>query len=226
MKKVLVWDLPTRIVHWLLVAAVAGAYFTGDKGGSWLTWHERLGILIVGLVAFRLAWGFAGSTYARFATFVRGPATIKAYLAGRWQGLGHNPLGALSVLALLALLALQFGSGLLAQNDDTGFAGPFYALVSEQVGEIATRLHHKVFDLLAVLIGLHVAAIAFYTHVRKDNLLKPMVLGKKEVGEGESAKGGGPRALFVALFVAVVAAYGASGAWVDKTPPPPATTAG
>ena len=83
MKKVLVWDLPTRIFHWLLVAAVAGAYFTGENGGNWLVWHERLGILIIGLIAFRLTWGFAGSTYARFTTFVRGPAAIKAYQIGR-----------------------------------------------------------------------------------------------------------------------------------------------
>jgi cytochrome b len=220
MKKVLVWDLPTRLCHWLLVAATTGAYFTGENGGNWLIWHERLGLVIVGLIAFRITWGFAGSTYARFANFVRGPAAIKAYLAGQWQGLGHNPLGALAVLGLLALVALQLGTGLFAQNDDTGFAGPFYALVSEHLGDIATRLHHKIFDLLAVLVGLHIAAIAFYTRVKKNNLIKTMLVGHKEVSAGESARGGGLGALIVALAISLAASYGASGAWVEKPPEP------
>ena len=98
MKSVLVWDFPTRLFHWLLVVAIAAAYISGDTGGNWMVWHGRIGILIVGLISFRLVWGVAGSTYARFGTFVRGPATIKAYLAGKWHGLGHNPLGALSAL--------------------------------------------------------------------------------------------------------------------------------
>jgi cytochrome b len=225
MKQVLVWDLPTRLFHWLLVAAVGGAYFTGENGGNWLVWHERLGVFIVGLVAFRLTWGFVGSTYARFSTFVRGPSSIKAHLAGQWKGLGHNPLGALSVLALLALVSLQFSTGLFAQNDDTGFAGPFFALVSDNLGSIATRLHHKIFDVLAILVGLHVAAVVFYTRFKKDNLVKPMIVGTKSVGDGESARGGGFVPFIVALFIAAAAAYGASGAWVEKPPaPPPAAT--
>lgn len=225
MKKVLVWDLPTRLFHWLLVAAFAGAYFSGETGGNWLIWHARFGFLIVGLVVFRLVWGFAGSTYARFTTFVRGPGSIKAYLAGQWQGLGHNPLGALSVIALLGLVALQVGSGLFAFNDDTGFSGPFYDLVSKVVGENATRLHHKIIDLLILLVGLHLGAIIYYTRVRKNNLLIPMITGHKEVTQGESAKGGGLVALIVALLIAAAAAYGASGIWVEKPPaPPPAET--
>lgn len=223
MKKVLVWDLPVRLFHWLLVLAVAGAYFSGETGGNWLVWHARLGFLIVGLVAFRLIWGFAGSTYARFATFVRGPQSIKAYLSGQWQGLGHNPLGALSVLALLGLVALQVGSGLFAFNDDTGFSGPFYDLVSKTSGDTATWLHHKIIDLLILLVGLHVAAIAFYTRIKKDNLLIPMITGRKETSEGENARGGGFAALLLALLIAVGAAYGASGLWITKPPPPPAT---
>jgi cytochrome b len=222
MKKVLVWDLPTRLFHWLLVAAFAGAYFSGETGGNWLIWHARVGFLIVGLVVFRLVWGFAGSTYARFATFVRGPDSIKAYLAGQWQGLGHNPLGALSVLALLGLVALQVGSGLFAFNDDTGFSGPFYDLVGKFAGEKATWVHHKVIDLLIIVASLHVAAIAYYVRVKKDNLVIPMITGHKEASHGESAKGGGLVAFIVALSIAATAAYGASGLWVEKPPAPPA----
>lgn len=220
MKTVLIWDLPTRLFHWLLAAAVAGAYFTGETGGNWLIWHGRLGLLIVGLIVFRLVWGFAGSTYARFATFVCGPSTIKAYLSGQWQGLGHNPLGALSVLGLLCLVALQLTSGLLATNDDTGYAGPFYAMLSSSLGSLATRLHHKVFDLLAILIGLHVAAIMFYGQVKKEKLLKPMITGSKLVTDGESARGGGLLSFLIALSIALAAVYAASGEWIE--PPAPA----
>ncbi len=221
MKKIKIWDLPTRLFHWLLVAAIGGAYFTGETGGNWLVWHGRLGMFIVGLIAFRLTWGFIGSTYARFATFVRGPSTIKAYLAGQWKGLGHNPLGALSVLALIGLVAFQATTGLLAQNDDTGFAGPFYAHIGSSLGSVATRLHHKSFDILLILVGLHVAAVVYYGHFKKEPLLKTMITGHKEASEGESARGGNLVALIIALIIAIAAAYGASGVWLPKPPPEP-----
>lgn len=224
MKNILVWDLPTRLFHWLLVAAVAGAYFSGETGGNWLVWHLRLGFLIVGLIVFRLVWGFTGSTYARFATFVRGPAAIRQYLAGQWQGLGHNPIGAFSVLALIGLVAVQLASGLFSVNDDTGIAGPFYALVSNGLGETATQLHHLIIDLLIILVGLHVAAIAYYARVKKNNLLKPMITGHKDVSQGESARGGGLLAFIVAVFIAAAVVYGASGLWIQKPPPPAAVS--
>ena len=109
MKYVRVWDLPLRLFHWLLAAAVIAAMLTGQVGGNLMVWHGRLGILIAGLLGFRLAWGIVGSTHSRFASFVRGPAAIIAYLRGHWHGLGHNPLGALSVLGLLTVLGLQAG---------------------------------------------------------------------------------------------------------------------
>ena len=121
MTRIQIWDLPTRLFHWLLVSAIGAAWATGEAGGSWMIWHGRIGLCIIGLISFRLAWGFLGTNYARFSTFVRGPAAIRAYLRGQWQGLGHNPLGALSVLALLAVVSLQMGSGLFANNDDIGY---------------------------------------------------------------------------------------------------------
>ena len=221
MKQVLIWDLPTRLFHWLLAAAITAAYFTGENGGNWLVWHGRLGLFIVGLIIFRIIWGFGGSTYARFRTFVRGPSTIKAYLAGQWTGLGHNPLGALSVLGLLGLISLQLTTGLFATNDDTGYAGPFYAMISNSLGTLATRRHHKIFDLLGILIGLHLAAVIYYGHFKKEKLLKPMITGHKEVSAGESARGGGLLAFTIALAIALAGVYVASGEWIEK---PPAVT--
>lgn len=221
--KIRVWDLPTRLFHWLLAAAVGGAYATGEVGGTWLIWHGRLGLVIVGLVAFRLVWGVLGSTYARFATFFPGPGAIRAYLAGQWKGLGHNPLGALSVFGLLLLVASQVGTGLFAMNDDIGYEGPLYALVPSHIGSLATTFHHRVLALLLILVVLHVAAIAFYALIKKDNLVRPMITGEKEVEieAGQAARGGSLVAFAVALAIALGAAWGASGAWVSKPPPPP-----
>lgn len=223
-RKIRVWDLPTRLFHWLLALSVAGAWYTGETGGTWLIWHGRLGFLIVGLVAFRLVWGFIGSTYARFASFFPTPAKIKAYLAGSWHGIGHNPLGALSVFGLLALVAFQVGTGLCAYNDDIGYEGPFHALIGSTVGDTATWLHHKAFKVLMILAALHVAAIAFYARLKKDNLVVPMITGEKAVEQGESARGGGIAAFLAALVIALAAVCGASGAWIDQPPPPPAAT--
>lgn len=223
--KVRVWDLPTRLFHWSLAAAVAAAYATGETGGTWLLWHGRLGLVIVGLLAFRLAWGVFGSTYARFAAFFPTPAKIRAYLAGEWQGLGHNPLGALSVLSLLALLLLQAGSGLFAYNDDIGYEGPLAALVASGISGLATAFHHKVFDLLLGLVALHVGAIVFYLRIRKDNLVKPMLTGEKESERGKAAQGGGLAAFMLALILALGAAWGASGTWIAQPPPPPPSAA-
>ncbi len=122
--RVRVWDLPTRLCHWALAVCVAGAFVT--QAVEAMAWHGRFGLAILGLVVFRIFWGFFGSTYARFATFVRGPGAIRAYLqaakAGAWRGFGHNPLGALSVLALLAILATMAATGIFA-NDDVSFTG-------------------------------------------------------------------------------------------------------
>lgn len=213
------WDLPTRLFHWLLVTAVAAALVSGQLGGGLIEWHGRIGLAIVGLVAFRLVWGIVGSTYARFAQFFPTPGRLLAYLRGDWQGAGHNPLGALAVCALLALLAAQASSGLFA-NDDIAFVGPLYNLVGRDLSERLTGLHHLIADLLIGLVALHVAAIVFHVRVRKHNLLQPMLTGQ-QAGEGESARGGSLGALIVALLIAAGAVYAASGAWQAPPPAPP-----
>ena len=151
-KRIKVWDLPTRLFHWLLALDIGAALVTGQIGGNLIDWHGRLGILAVGLVAFRLTWGLVGSTYARFSQFLPSQEAIAAYLKGQWQGLGHNPLGALSVLALLGLVTLQAISGLFA-NDDIAFNGPLFNLVSKDISDRITGVHKLASNLLILVVA-------------------------------------------------------------------------
>jgi cytochrome b len=218
-KRIRIWDLPTRLFHWMLVLCVLASFVSGQLGGNLIEWHGKIGLFIVGLIVFRLVWGLIGSTYARFTQFFPTPAKLRAYLRGDWRGVGHNPLGAFSVFGLLALVGIQVSTGLFS-NDDITFFGPLYELVSKDVSNQLTGLHKLSSNLLLVLIGLHLCAIAFYTRIKKDNLIKPMVRGWKETDEGESAKGGGVLALLVALAIALAAVYAASGALLPPPPPP------
>ncbi len=223
MPRIRVWDLPTRVFHWLLVALVLAMIITGKIGGNLIDWHGRIGIAITGLVAFRLAWGFVGSTYARFASFFPTPARVFAYLRGQWHAPGHNPLGACSVLALLGLILFQIATGLTG-NDDIAFRGPLFELVGKELSDRLNGLHKASTNVLFALIALHLGAILFHVRVRKDKLVKPMLTGWK-AHPGRPASGGGTGALIGALLVAGIAIYGASGAWLSAPPPPvPATT--
>ena len=182
-KRIRVWDLPVRLFHWLTVVVVAAAIFTGLNGGNMMVHHERLGLILIGLISFRLAWGVLGSDTARFTRFVRGPAAIVAYLRGHWRGIGHNPLGALSVLALLGLFGFQALSGLFA-SDDIAFSGPLRSLVDASFSSWITSVHRDMLWVMAALVAVHVGAILFYARVKKDNLVKPMITGWKDVDDG------------------------------------------
>jgi cytochrome b len=225
MQRVRIWDLPIRIFHWTLALCVVATFIAAKIGGNAMVWHGRFGVIIVGLLAFRLVWGFVGSTYARFAQFVRGPGAIKAYLRGQWQGAGHNPLGALSVMAMLATLALLVATGLFA-NDDIAFEGPLYALVGKEVSDQAVGIHRQIEPLIIALVLAHLGAIFYYVRIRKESLIKPMITGWRDLrsstqadGEGETVHGGGMLAFCVALTIALGAAYGASGVWISLPPP-------
>lgn len=221
MQTVTVWDLPLRVFHWSLLALVAGSAATGVTGGNWMTWHGRIGIALAGLLAFRLAWGVVGSTHARFANFVRGPSAILAYLRGKWpeSRLGHSPLGALSVLALLTMLGAQIASGLVA-NDDIAFNGPLYALVSKETSDWSAGLHRRSSWLFGALIAMHLAAIVFHLRFRKNNLLLPMLTGRRRVDSADSKTvlPGSLPALALAIGVGAAAAWAAAGGFL----PPPA----
>lgn len=186
-KRILVWDLPLRLFHWLLAALVVIAIATGTIGGNALVWHMRAGYGILALLVFRLLWGIWGGHHARFASFVRGPRAIVAYLRGHGSpAAGHNPLGALSVLAMLALLLVQAVLGLFA-NDDIFTEGPLYKLVSKDTSDWLTGLHKRNLYLIAALIALHLGAVFYYLLVKRDNLIRPMITGCKDAGEvGES----------------------------------------
>lgn len=221
-----VWDLPTRVSHWSAVALVAAAIVSVKIGGNAIVWHGRFGLALLGLVVFRIVWGLVGSTYARFSDFVPSPRELADYLAGRWRGVGHNPLGALSVIVLLALVAFQSVSGLFA-NDDIAFQGPLARLVAGDTSAAVTALHQQAEWLIYAMIALHVGAVMFHLHAKKDNLLRPMITGTKAVSDpgARSAQGGTPAAFVIALALAAAAVWVASGTLLPPPEPPAAVPA-
>lgn len=175
--RIRVWDLPTRLFHWLLVACLIGSLVTINLGGNWVGWHFRFGYAILTLLLFRLIWGFTGPRYARFSAFPPNPAAALAYLRGhRADEPGHSPLAALSVYALLAALLLQVGTGLFA-NDAIMWDGPLRNLVSNSTSDRLTSLHQANRIVVLALILLHLVAIAFYTLIRRKPLVRAMVTG-------------------------------------------------
>jgi cytochrome b len=179
-----VWDLPTRLFHWLLVVLIGFSWWSAEN--DQLDLHIWSGLAVLALLIFRLLWGIFGSSTARFANFVRGPRAVLAYLKNMkaWRPIGHSPLGALSVLALLAVIAVQVGLGLFAVDHDGFYEGPLAYLVSHDLAEVLTELHEELFNILLVFIGLHIAAILLYRFVLGKKLVGPMVTGKGEVGPG------------------------------------------
>jgi cytochrome b len=174
-----VWDWPTRLVHWLLVALVLLSWWSAKTGH--MDYHRYSGYTLLGVLMFRLYWGFFGGHTARFTQFVKGPSAIMAYLraAPVIKSIGHNPLGALSVLVLLVLLLTQAGLGLFSVDIDGIESGPLSNLVTFDTGRILAKRHALMFNVLLAVIALHVVAIFFYLFVKRDNLIRPMIVGKK-----------------------------------------------
>ncbi len=177
-----VWDLPTRLFHWFLVVAVIGSVTTAQIGGNAMVWHFRCGFAIASLLLFRLVWGFVGGRWSRFASFIYSPGTVVRYLKGQARPehrVGHNPLGAASVFAMLAVLIAQVSTGVVS-DDEIAAVGPFAQFVSNATVSWATT-YHKGWGktMLIVLVVLHLAAILFYYFARRDNLVKPMLVGDK-----------------------------------------------
>jgi len=179
---VVVWDLPIRVFHWALVSLTLLSWWLAESGE--LAWHRRSGLAILGLLVFRLYWGFAGSSTARFRDFVIGPRRVLAYarrlhLRQSSYRVGHNPLSGLGALSILTLVGVQVALGLIAVDVDGLESGPLSHWVSFELGRSAANAHELTFSLLGVLLGVHVAAVGFYALFKRDNLLGAMLVGDR-----------------------------------------------
>jgi len=202
-----------RLVHWLLAALIPFSWWSVKNHHT--DWHIWSGIAILTLLIFRLLWGFVGSSTARWAGFVRGPRAVVDYLRGGWHGIGHTPLGALSVLAMLGAIAVQVGLGLINEDEDGLYAGPLAGLVSLDTSEAAHELHETWFYVVLALVALHIVAILFY-RLRGRALTKAMITGKAVADPG--AAGMRPGKWWVAL-ICLAAAFAVSR-WVVAGAPP------
>ena len=215
--RVRVWDLPTRLFHWLLVICVVALVATGKVGGAATEWHARLGYTVLALLLFRLVWGFIGGFWSRFRSFLYAPGHLLAYLGGRAHPdhlVGHNPLGAGSVFAMLLVLLAQAGTGLFA-DDDAGFTGPLNRFVSTARGLALTSYHRNVGQWLVIaLVVLHIGAIVFYARRKRQALVRPMITGDKVLAHAAPSA----RDDFGSRTVAVAVALACAGlvTWIVK----------
>jgi cytochrome b len=208
-----VWDLPTRVFHIALLLCVAGLLITGHVGGGWMSWHFRLGYAVLALLLFRVLWGLVGGRWSRFAHFVPSPSKLLRYLKGQHTPaerleVGHNPLGALSVLGMIAVLGAQVAGGLVA-DDEIANVGPLNRFVSSETAALATSLHKDWGHwIVSALIVLHVGAIVFYRVRKRLDLVSPMLNGDKvlEPGTPASRDDGSSRLLALVLWLLCVAA--------------------
>lgn len=203
--RVRIWDLPTRLFHWSIVLLIPFQWWTARTGQMDL--HMLAGQVLLGLILFRILWGLFGSRTARFAHFLKGPRAVSAYLGGRMaRMLGHNPIGGWSAAAMLLLLAVQIGLGLFALDEEAIHGGPLSDLVSYDSAVRIAENHETVFYILLGFIALHLAAIAWYVVVRRDNLIGPMVTGRGKAEPGESGIEQVPPLRFVACAIVAAAA--------------------
>lgn len=209
----LVWDWPLRLWHWLFALAVAGAWISGEWGGfDWRQWHLWFGQAAVGLLIFRILWGFVGPRHARFAQFLPRVSQLVAYLKtlprqDAPESAGHNPLGAVAVVVVLGVLAVHSASGLFI-SDDILYEGPWFFAVSKDTADLASSIHHRLAWPIGVLIGLHLAAIVFYRFYKRQRLTRAMITGRKPAERiTESDAIPGSRTWLALLLIVLVAAF-------------------
>jgi len=185
-REAVVWDPLLRVFHWSLAFFVILGWCLGQFGPAKMTLHFWCGYVVAGLLIFRLVWGFVGPPEARFAQFLRGPGAVSGYMRGMlmrepsyWPG--HNPLGALSVIAMLAILAAQVTSGLISDPDDYINVGPLAGYVAPSMRSKAVGWHEFGANLVLILVLLHVAVILFYRFWKREDLVRPMLTGRKRV---------------------------------------------
>ncbi|ROZ78965.1 cytochrome b/b6 domain-containing protein [Ramlibacter sp. WS9] len=202
--KVRVWDLPTRLFHWALVACILASLISGYRGGDAMVWHARIGYTVLTLLLFRIVWGFVGGRWSRFASFLYSPGSVVNYLRGKAHPdhlVGHNPLGAGSVFAMLAFLLAQLATGLIG-DDEIAFTGPFNKFVETSKGLAATWYHKRIGQWVILgLVVLHIVAVLYYLWKKNDNLIKPMLHGDKQLGSTAAPSRDDAASRFAALFV-------------------------
>ncbi len=209
-----VWDLPTRAFHWTLALCLVTSVVTAKIGGGAMDWHFRAGYVMLTLLAFRLVWGLVGGRWSRFASFIYAPATVLRYLRGQTRpgehlDVGHNPLGSFSVFGLLAILAVQVATGLVA-DDEIAYSGPLNGLVETATAALATSWHKTWGQWIILgLVGLHVAAILYYLLAKGVNLVRPMLQGDKALPAGTPHSADGMAQRVLAVVVVMLCAAGA-----------------
>ena len=234
-EKRLVWDLPLRVFHWLLVLCLAGLWVTAKADAdymnwlssrvdaTWMQWHFRFGYVVIGLLVFRIIWGFVGPRHARFSNFIPGPSRLFAYLShgldrNSLPTIGHNPAGAIMVIVLILMVGTQAFSGLFT-SDDIVWAGPYNPAVSAAFAEKMGALHHLNYKLLLWVIGLHIVAILFYAFYKRQMLVPAMIHGYKPATHVPEHEAISSSQLLKALVIALLAA-GAVYALVQMAPTP------
>lgn len=207
-KQFLIWDLPVRLFHWLIAIAILGSWFTSDQDNDLIYYHMLLGYFILGLLIFRIIWGGVGTKHSKFKHFIPSLSTLIDYINDVKNGekkhsVGHNPLGSLMVIIMIVLFFLQAISGLFI-NDDVYSSGPYYGSVNEDVEKIMSLLHHNVFDYLVFAIGAHIVAIGYYEKVLKNNLILPMITGKKSANHVTKADSISHSKIWLSFLISII----------------------
>ena len=207
--KILVWDVPVRLFHWVLVGLMATSYFSGRAGGDWMQLHFWSGYGILTLLLFRLVWGFVGSTTARFSSFLKGPRAAFTHVAhffreGGPRDIGHNPLGGAMVLVPIFAVLAQVVTGLFTADTDTGMVnGPLALKVADKWVERATDFHAWWINVLLILVAVHVAAVVLYLVLKRHNLIGPMITGRKRIDQAVEPGAPAPRLAFASSRLAM-----------------------
>lgn len=202
-----IWDLPTRLFHWLLALCVVGLVTSAQLG--YMEWHFRLGYAVLTLLLFRVFWGLLGGRWSRFVAFIYSPLSLWRYLRGQGDPsheVGHTPTGALSVFALLFFLLAQVGTGLFS-DDEISASGPLTRLASSDLVSLATWYHREVGKrVLIVLVILHILAILYYLWRKRQNLVRPMLTGDKELPQPVPASRDDARSRLLAAVLLLLSA--------------------
>ncbi len=234
-EKRLVWDLPLRLFHWLLVLSIAASWFTAEnseeyldlgRGYTYIEIHFWLGYWTLGLIAFRIIWGVIGPRHARFANFIAGPKRFFAYAGGFFKRnstpfAGHNPMGAVVVVLMLLMVGAQAVTGLFLIDNTEIWSAPYHSSVDAETSSKLMSFHDFNFDMLIWVIGLHVFAILFYAVYKRQKLVGPMVTGRKSAEVVPQQEAISSSQLWKALIVALVCAGGVY-VLLKQAPPPPA----